>query len=98
MVAPRQVPLGLINMVLVYFIQKLPLKSPARVTLKSPDRMFGYVAWGQSRGDRGNGAGSRFWPERVHSRGQGTAITGKHLVPFCMSCTPRLPAGQGLPG
>lgn len=41
MVAPRQVPLGLINTVLVYFIQKLPLKSPARVTLESPERMLG---------------------------------------------------------
>lgn len=47
MVAPRQVPLGLINTVLVYFIQKLPLKSPARVTLESPERMFEYnMAWG----------------------------------------------------
>lgn len=38
--------MGLINTVLVCFIQKLLLKSPARVTLESPERMFGYnMAW-----------------------------------------------------
>lgn len=51
MAAPRQVPLGLINTVLVYFIQKLPPKSPARVTLESGERM----CWGRWAGGMGVG-------------------------------------------
>lgn len=93
MAAPRQVPLGLINTVLVYFIQKLPLKSPARVTLESPERMFGYVAWGGRRaeGTEGMGlvleSGLRECTQGVRAQPSQASTLGP--CSMCMSSTPR---------